>query len=76
MKTTIFHAELIDKNGKTKRHNGRPSKKFLKNNKQFVAYEETGLFNEFYYTTKFKIEDARLIEISDNEIHERSINLY
>lgn len=72
MKTSIFFAELISKDGQTRRHNGRPSKKFLKDNPQFVAYEESGLFNEFYYTTKFKIEDGRLIEIGDYEEHERA----
>lgn len=71
----IYVAELTDMDGKTKRHPGRPSSKFLRKNPQFVEYYESGFYNEHHYRTRYKIENARLIEISDWEKHSREIDI-
>jgi len=71
----IYIAELTAADGKTKRHSGRPSKKFLKAHPEFVKYYESGNNNEYNYRTHYKIENATLIEVSDSESHERNFGI-
>lgn len=71
----IYIAELTRADGSTKKHNGRPSKKYLQSHPEFVKYYESGTHNEYDYRTEYKIENAKLIEVSDNESHERNRGL-
>ena len=68
----IYVAQLTAKDGAKRNHSGRPSKKFLTKHPEFVNYYESGKWNEFIYRTHFKIENAKLIEVSDFESHERN----
>lgn len=67
----IYVSQLTTVDGKVRHHNGTPSRKFLKKHPEFVEYYESGKSNEFIYRTTFKIVNASLIEISDDEVHER-----
>ena len=72
----IYISQLTRNDGSTKKHNGRPSKNFLKNHPEFVIYYESGKCNEYIYRTSFKIENSVLIKVSDFEVHERSMDVY
>lgn len=68
----IYTAALYTVDGKERNHPGRPSRKFLLKHPEFTDYHETGKYNEYYYRTKYKINNATLIEISDSETHQRN----
>jgi hypothetical protein len=68
----MFYAGQLTKiNGQIVKVNSRPTDAYLKSHSEFTEYLETGYENEFIYRTKYKIENGKLIEISDTEIHER-----
>lgn len=67
----IYISELKRVDGSTKKHPGRPSKKYLTTHPEFVEYYEAGHQNEYDYRTTFRIEKAKLIEVADYERHER-----
>ena len=67
----IYISELKRADGTTKNHSGTPSKKYLQAHPEFVSYYESGHQNEYYYQTHFDIKNAQLIEVYDNEKHER-----
>lgn len=68
----IYVAELFTKSGDRRVHNGRPSRKWLYLHPEYVRYVETGCENEYIYTTEYKIDGAKLIEVSDREKHVRN----
>lgn len=70
----IYIAELTRTDGTTKKHTGRPSRKYLLSHPEFVKYYESGNHNEYNYRTHFNIEKGNLIEVSDTESHERNAN--
>ncbi len=72
----IYIAELTRADGSYRKHNGRPSNKFLKTHPEFVNYYECGKSNEYIYRTKYRIESGCLVEESDYEYHEREINTF
>lgn len=51
----IYTAVLEQKDGTTKKHCGRPSKRYMKEHPEFVKYTESGYWNEFLYTTVKRI---------------------
>jgi len=63
-----------EKNGSrfSKKHMGFPSKNFLVKHPEFTKVEITGYFNEFFFTTKFHVENGICTEISDVETHQRN----
>lgn len=68
----IYVSELKTNEGKTRRHNGTPSKKFLLKHPEFTIYYEIGCYNEHNYTTIYDIVNGRLVEKSDFESHVRN----
>ena len=74
MKKQIYVSILQTDNGQIIRHNGKPSKKFLRKHPEFTTYHESGRENEFFYGTVYKIQNATLIEAQDREIHERELH--
>lgn len=71
----IYIAELTREDGSTKKHSGRPTKKYLMAHPEFVKYYESGKHNEYLYRTEYDIVNGKLVEKSDHEIHERGIGV-